>query len=215
MPVAEKIVAVERYLDRAFAGAFIHSRPGRLPEGKEAHTFRVETGRNTYVLSICREFIESYAGDVNRYLEKYRVGEVLRLMGSGRLVLTSAGPRTQCAEVARAPEAPPRKGPGGKTAPLTADERDRFLAALAEHGNVSYAAERGGKSRACFYHHRKHDPAFSQAWKEARLGVGGRENRITIRQRARRLARAAAVEGELAESQSLARPISAFSRRAS
>jgi hypothetical protein len=210
MRVAEKIAAVETYLDRAFPGAFIHSRAGRMPEGKEAHTFRLETARNTYVLSICREFIESFDGDVRAYMEKYRVGEVLRLMGSGRLVLTSAGPRTQCAEVARI-EAAPRKGPGGRTAPLTPEERERFLAALAEHGNVSYAAERGGKSRACFYHHRKHDPAFSEAWKAARSGVGGRENRITIRQRARRLARAAAA----AEGESLARPISAFSRRAS
>jgi hypothetical protein len=210
MPVAEKIAAVETYLDRAFAGAFIHSRAGRMAESKEAHTFRLETGRNTYVLSICREFIEAFDGDVRAYMDKYRVAEVLRLMGSGRLVLTSSGPRTQCAEVARA-EAPARKGPGGRTAPLTPDERERFLAALAEHGNVSYAAERGGKSRACFYHHRKHDPAFSQAWKEARSGVGGRENRITIRQRARRLARAAAA----ADGESFARPVSAFSRRAS
>jgi len=211
MPAAEKIVAVERYLDRAFAGAFIHSRPGRLPDSKEAHTFRVETGRNTYVLSICREFIANDVGDVGAYMDAHRVGEVLRLMGSGRLVLTSTGPRTQCAEVARIEGA--RKGPGGKTAPLTEDERERFLRALAEHGNVSYAAERGGKSRACFYHHRKHDPEFSRAWSEARSNVGGRENRITIRQEARRLARAAAAQN--GDTGSLVRPASAFSRRAS
>ncbi len=211
MPVTEKIAAVEKYLDRAFAGAFIHSRPGRLAEGKEAHTFRLETGRNTYVLSICREFIEGYTGDVSSYMDKYRVGEVLRLMGSGRLVLTSTGPRTQCAEAARV-EAP-RKGPGGRTAPLTADERERFLAALSEHGNVSYAAERGGKSRACFYHHRKHDPEFSRAWKDARSGLSGRENRMTIRQRARRLARSAAMES--GDTGSLVRPVSGFSRQAS
>jgi hypothetical protein len=211
MPAAEKIAAVERYLDRAFAGAFIHSRAGRMPEGKEAHTFRLETGRNTYVLSICREFIASEIGDVQAYMETHRVAEVLRLMGSGRLVLTSSGPRTQCAEVART-EAP-RKGPGGRTAPLTADERERFLTALAEHGNVSYAAERGGKSRACFYHHRKHDPEFSRAWSEARSHLDGRENRITIRQRARRLARAAAAQS--GDASTLARPVSAFSRRAS
>ena len=211
MPAAEKIAAVERYLDRAFAGAFIHSRPGRLPEGKEAHTFRVETGRNTYVLSICREFMASEIDDVRSYMEAHRVAEVLRLMGSGRLVLTSGGPRTQCAEVARL-EAP-RKGPGGRTAPLTEEERARFLAALAEHGNVSYAAERGGKSRACFYHHRKHDPEFAREWAEARANLTGRENRITIRQRARRLARAAAAQNE--DASALPRPVSAFSRRAS
>ena len=125
--------------------------------------------------------------------------------------MTSTGPRTQCAEAVRVDA--PRKGPGGRTAPLTTDERQRFLAALSEHGNVSYAAERGGKSRACFYHHRKHDAAFAQAWKDARSGLSGRENRMTIRQRARRMARSAAMES--GDTDSLVRPVSGFSRQAS
>jgi hypothetical protein len=190
MPQDRRIEDIDRYLTRAFAGASIQSRAGRVPDSNEAHTFRIETGRNTYVLSLCRQFISSYVGDVLRYLEHHRVAEVMRRMGSSRIVLTAAGPRSQCFEAARLPLA--RKGPGGKTAPLTDDERARFLEALAEHGNVSYAAQRGGKSRACFYHHRMHDPSFLAAWDEARAKIDGRANRSTIREEARRLARAEA-----------------------
>lgn len=190
MPQDQRIEDIDRYLTRAFAGASIQSRDGRLPESREAHTFRIETGRNTYVLSLCREFIAGYTGDVLRYLDQHRVADVMRRMGSGRIVLTAAGPRSQCFEAARLPAT--RRGPGGKTAPLTDDERARFLEALAEHGNVSYAAQRGGKSRACFYHHRKHDPSFLAAWDEARAKIDGRANRSTIREEARRLARAEA-----------------------
>lgn len=190
MPQDRRIEDIDRYLTRAFAGASIQSRDGRLPESREAHTFRIETGRNTYVLSLCREFIAGYTGDVLRYLDQHRVADVMRRMGSGRIVLTAAGPRSQCFEAARLPAT--RNGPGGKTAPLTDDERSRFLEALAEHGNVSYAAQRGGKSRACFYHHRKHDPSFLAAWDEARAKIDGRANRSTIREEARRLARAEA-----------------------
>jgi hypothetical protein len=187
MPQDQRIEDIDRYLTRAFAGASIQSRDGRLPESREAHTFRIETGRNTYVLSLCREFIAGYTGDVLRYLDQHRVADVMRRMGSGRIVLTAAGPRSQCFEAARLPAT--RTGPGGKTAPLTDDERSRFLEALAEHGNVSYAAQRGGKSRACFYHHRKHDPSFLAAWDAARAKIDGRANRSTIREQARRLAR--------------------------
>lgn len=190
MPQDQRIADIERYLRRAFAGAFIQARDARLPDSREAHTFRIETGRNTYVLSLCREFVSGYTGDVMRYLELHRVADVMRRMGSGRIVLTAAGPRSQCAEAARLPVE--RRGPGGKTAPLTDDERSRFLEALAEHGNVSYAAQQGGKSRACFYHHRQHDLSFRAAWDEARGKIEGRENRSTIREEARRLARAEA-----------------------
>jgi len=190
MPQDQSMEIIVRYLTRAFAGASIQSREGRLPESREAHTFRIETGRNTYILSVCREFVAGYTGDVMRYLEQHRVADVLRRMGSGRIVLTAVGPRSQCAEAGRLPA--PRTGPGGKTAPLTDDERSRFLEALAEHGNVSYAAQRGGKSRACFYHHRKHDPSFLAAWDEARAKIDGRANRSTIREQVRRLARAEA-----------------------
>ena len=190
MPQDQKIEVIEKYLTRAFAGASIQSRLGRMPESREAHTFRIETGRNTYVLSLCREFVGGYTGDPLRYLEEHRVTDVMRRMGSGRIVLTAAGPRSQCVEAGRLPG--PRTGPGGKTAPLTDDERTRFLEALGEHGNVSYAAQRGGKSRACFYHHRKHDPTFLAAWNEARARIDGRANRSTIREQARRLARAEA-----------------------
>jgi len=187
MPQTQKIEVIEQYLTRAFAGASIQSRVGRIPESREAHTFRIETGRNTYVLSLCREYVAGYTGDVLRYLDQHRVADVMRRMGSGRIVLTAAGPRSQCVEAGRLPV--PHKGPGGKTAPLTDDERARFLEALAEHGNVSYAAQRGGKSRACFYHHRKHDPSFLAAWDDARSKIDGRANRSTIREQARRLAR--------------------------
>jgi len=190
MPQDQRIEVIERYLTRAFAGAPIQSRIARLPDSREAHTFRIETGRNTYVLSLCREFLAGYSGDVLRYLEQHQVADVMRKMGSGRIVLTAVGPRSQCVEAARLPIA--RKGPGGKTAPLTDDERSRFLEALAEHGNVSYAAQRGGKSRACFYHHRKHDPSFLAAWDEARAKIDGRANRSTIREQARRMARSEA-----------------------
>jgi len=190
MPQDQRIEVIERYLTRAFAGAPIQSRIARLPDSREAHTFRIETGRNTYVLSLCREFLAGYSGDVLRYLEQHQVADVMRKMGSGRIVLTAVGPRSQCVEAGRLPIA--RKGPGGKTAPLTDDERSRFLEALAEHGNVSYAAQRGGKSRACFYHHRKHDPSFLAAWDEARAKIDGRANRSTIREQARRLARSEA-----------------------
>jgi hypothetical protein len=188
MPQDRKIEVIKIYLTRAFAGASVQSREGRLPESREAHTFRIETGRNTYVLSLCREFLAGYTGDVLRYLEQHRTADVMRGMGSGRIVLTTSGPRSQCAEAGRLQV--PRKGPGGKTAPLTDDERSRFLEALAEHGNVAYAAQLGGKSRACFYHHRKQDPSFSAAWQQARAKVEGRNNRSTIREKARRLARA-------------------------
>lgn len=190
MPQDHRIEDIDRYLTRAFAGASIQSRGGRLPESREAHTFRIETGRNTYVLSLCREFIAGYTGDVLSYLDQHRVADVMRRMGSGSIVLTTAGPRSQCVEAARLPTT--RRGPGGKTAPLTDDERARFLEALAEHGNVSYAAQRGGKSRACFYHHRKHDPSFLAAWDEARAKIDGRANRATIREQARRVTRAEA-----------------------
>lgn len=190
MPQEQKIEAIERYLTRAFAGASIQSRVGRMPGSREAHTFRIETGRNTYVLSLGREFVSGYDGDLSRYLEQHRVADVMRRMGSSRIVLTAAGPRSQCVEAGRLPA--PRMGPGGKTAPLTDDERSRFLEALAEHGNVSYAAQRGGKSRACFYHHRKHDPSFLAAWDQARAKIDGRANRSTIREQARALARAEA-----------------------
>jgi hypothetical protein len=188
MPQDRRIEDIEGYLIRAFPGASIQSRVGRMPDSREAHTFRIETGRNTYVLSLCREFIAGYTGDAHRYLEQHRVADVMRRIGSGRIVLTAAGPRSQCAEAARLTLT--RKGPGGKTAPLTDDERSRFLEALAEHGNVSYAAQRGGKSRACFYHHRKHDPSFLAAWDAARAQMDGRDNRSTIREQARRIARA-------------------------
>jgi hypothetical protein len=189
MPQDGKMQVIERYLTRAFAGASVQSREGRSAESREAHTFRIETGRNTYVLSACREFVAGYTG-VMQYLVQHRVADVMRRVGSGRIMLTAVGPRTQCAEAGRLPA--PRNGPGGKTAPLTDDERSRFLEALAEHGNVSYAAQRGGKSRACFYHHRKHDPSFSAAWNEARAKIEGRANRSTIREQARRSARAEA-----------------------
>jgi len=191
MPQNRRIEEIESYLRRAFAGASVQSRVARLPASREAHTFRIETGRNTYVLSLCREFVSGHTGETLGYLERHRVADVMRRMGSGRIVLTAAGPRSQCAEAARLPVE--RKGRGGKTAPLTDDERARFLEALAEHGNVSYAAQRGGKSRACFYHHRKHDPSFLSAWDEARAKVDGRVNRSTIRELARRLSRAEAV----------------------
>jgi len=190
MPQDQRIEAIGSYLKQAFPGASVDSRTARLPASREAHVFRIETGRNTYVLSLCREFIAGYSGDVRAYLEQHRIAGVLRMMGSGRLVLTAAGPRSQCAEAPRLSVT--RKGPGGKTAPLTEDERMRFIEALAEHGNVSYAAQRGGKSRACFYHHRKHDAAFRRAWDEARLKTAGRVNRSTIREEARRVARAEA-----------------------
>ena len=64
MPQDRRIEDIDRYLTRAFAGASIQSRGGRVPESREAHTFRIETGRNTYVLSLCREFIAGYSGDV-------------------------------------------------------------------------------------------------------------------------------------------------------
>jgi hypothetical protein len=182
-----RISSVRSYLDRVFSGAFISSRPAGLPGSREVHTFRIETTRSTYMLSLCNELLQSYRGDMHEYLEQYRVADVLRVMGSGRLVLTSTGPRTQCAEAARAQAV--RKGPGGKTAPLTEDERARFLEGLAEHGNVAYAASLGGKSRACFYHHRKHDAVFARAWDLARTRVTGRVNRSTIREQARRLSR--------------------------
>lgn len=190
MPQDRRIEEIEKYLRHAFAGASVQSRVARLPESREAHTFRIETQRNTYVLSLCREFVSGHAGATLEYLERHRVADVMRRLGSGRIVLTAAGPRSQCAEAARLPFE--RKGRGGKTAPLTDDERARFLEALAEHGNVSYAAQRGGKSRACFYHHRKHDPSFLAAWDEARAKVDGRANRSTIRELARSLSRAEA-----------------------
>jgi hypothetical protein len=182
-----RIAAVRSYLGRAFDDAFISSRPGQTPDSREFHTFRVETSKSTHLVSVCSELIQSYRGDMYEYLEHHRVADVLRLMGSGRIVLTSTGPRTQCAEAARAQAA--RRGPGGKTAPLTTEERRRFLESLAEHGNVAFAADSGGKSRACFYHHRKHDPEFARAWAAARASVRGRVNRSTIRERARRQAR--------------------------
>lgn len=179
-----RIAAVRSYLGRVFDNAFISSRPATSSAGREVHTFRVETARSTHLVSVCSELMQSYRGDMYEYLERHRVADVLRLMGSGRIVLTSTGPRTQCAQVERAQAM--QRGPGGKTAPLTAEERNRFLESLARHGNVAYAADRGGKSRACFYHHRKNDPDFARAWAAARAQAHGRINRSTIREQTRR-----------------------------
>lgn len=120
--------------------------------------------------------------------KRYRVAQVVNLTGAGRPAPTAVGTRCHTAVGTRSV----RKGPGGKTLPLTNEERRRFLRALAEHGNVAYAAEHGGRSRACFYHHRKQDDSFAHAWAQARAGAGGRINRPTIKQRQRAEARAGA-----------------------
>lgn len=176
-----RVNTIEGYLDRNFASAFIRSRPQKTPARADFHTFQIEHDRRTYTLAVCRDFIENFDGDTRTYLDEHRVAETLRRMGSQRVVLTSDGLRTDCGGAFIESE-PPRK-PGGKTAPLAPDEKQRFLDTLASHGNVSFAAEVGGKSRACFYHHRKHDAAFRVAWDEARARHRGRENRVTIRER--------------------------------
>jgi hypothetical protein len=50
---------------------------------------------------------------------------------------------------------------------LSAETRCKFLTSLAQHGNVSRAALRAGKSRASFYNHRRKNPAFAHAWDRA------------------------------------------------
>ncbi len=50
---------------------------------------------------------------------------------------------------------------------LSASMRCKFLTSLANHGNVSRAALRAGKSRASFYNHRRKNPAFAAAWDDA------------------------------------------------
>jgi hypothetical protein len=175
-----RVETIEGYLDRNFASAFIRSKPQHSEARQDAHTFQIEQNRRTYTLAICRDFIENFDGDTRDYLDSHRVAETLRQMGSARVVLTKDGLRTDCG--GSAVSTPAKKRPGGKTAPLTAEERHVFLEALAEHGNVSFAAERGGKSRACFYHHRKLDPEFKAAWDDARRRHRGRNNRVTIRE---------------------------------
>ena len=175
-----RVTTIEGYLDRNFTSAFIRSKPQPEVGRAAAHSFQIEQNRRTYRLDVCRDFIDNFSGDTRDYLDSHRVAETLRHMGAMRVVLTKDGLRTDCNGTAIT--APENKRPGGKTAPLSATERRIFLEALAEHGNVSFAAERGGKSRACFYHHRKYDSQFRAAWDNARIEHQGRNNRVTIRE---------------------------------
>ena len=47
--------------------------------------------------------------------------------------------------------------------------RCKFLTSLAQHGNVSRAALRAGKSRASFYNHRRKNSTFAEAWDAAQV----------------------------------------------
>lgn len=54
---------------------------------------------------------------------------------------------------------------------------ETFLAALAECGNVTTAANSSGWNRTYLYHKRKADPAFAKAWDEAAtIGVAALED---------------------------------------
>jgi hypothetical protein len=47
------------------------------------------------------------------------------------------------------------------------ERRDRFLRALAEHGQVNYACKLAGCSTVTAYQRRQRDEEFAQAWKDA------------------------------------------------
>lgn len=50
---------------------------------------------------------------------------------------------------------------------MTQDNLQKFITALAQHGNVTAAALAAGFSRSSAYRHRSQDPAFAQAWDAA------------------------------------------------
>jgi hypothetical protein len=53
------------------------------------------------------------------------------------------------------------------TAEVTPDVAERFLSALVEFGQVTYAANVAGMTRRSFYARRQRDPDFAQRWDEA------------------------------------------------
>ncbi len=52
-------------------------------------------------------------------------------------------------------------------AAIPADVDERFLAALSEFGQVTYAANIAGPTRRTFYNRRRQDPDFARLWDEA------------------------------------------------
>lgn len=50
---------------------------------------------------------------------------------------------------------------------FTKTKKKKFCDVLRETGNVTKSAEAVGKTRACVYTHRKNDPEFAMAWREA------------------------------------------------
>ncbi len=62
----------------------------------------------------------------------------------------------------------PRQTSGRRSAPgLTAKRRKLFLAALAQSGVITAAAQAAGMSRGCVYLHRAKDPVFAEEWESA------------------------------------------------
>ena len=180
MQLDTRVYEIERYLDRNFAEAFIFSSPPRLEqEPATAHTFRIEENDEVHTLKICHEFLESYSGSLATYLDRNHVADILRQVGSDRVFLTADGLRKGCdcdepGEKIEAPTPP-------KNAPLTDAEKDKFIDALSAYGNVSWAVEQVGRSRACLYLHRDGDPEFRRRWDDARRRVGSRYNRVSVR----------------------------------
>ncbi|MBF0098390.1 MAG: hypothetical protein HQM04_13305 [Magnetococcales bacterium] len=64
----------------------------------------------------------------------------------------------------------PRQTSGRRAAPgLTAKRRMLFLAALAQSGVITEAAQAAGMSRGCVYTHRAKDPEFAREWDDSLL----------------------------------------------